>query len=264
MTQKVGIVVPTLGTRPEYLAECLESLKRAGQAEGSPFVVIVAPSDFDSSRYLTSGKADRFVEDPGQGLAAAINSGFAQMPEEIEYINWLGDDDVLKDHSLDKATSYLESNPKSVMVFGGCDYVDSSGHVIWTNPSGLWAVPLLRFGPDLVPQPGSLFRSSTFAAVKGLDSKYDWAFDFDLFIKFSKIGKIGFINETLASFRWHPDSLSVEYRARSVNEASEVRVSHLPKLIRWLSSIWEFPVKKATLLAGNSVSKKARRKVVNR
>jgi hypothetical protein len=46
-----------------------------------------------------------------------------------------------------------------------------------------------------------------------------------------------------------------------VMEASEVRVSHLPAPIRWLSSIWEYPVRKATLLAGNSVSKRAKRKV---
>ena len=254
-------MVPTLGTRPEYLSECLDSLQRAGQADATPFVVIVAPSDFDCSSYIKTGKADFFVEDPGQGLANAINAGFSNMPPEIEYMNWLGDDDVLKDSSLNKTFSFLESNPRCVMVFGGCEYIDSKGQTIWTNSSGAWAVPLMRFGPDLIPQPGSLFRRSAFTAVRGLDSKYAWAFDFDLFIKLSKIGKIGFINETLAGFRWHPESLSVEYRNRSVMEASEVRVSHLPAPIRWLSSIWEYPVRKATLLAGNSVSKRAKRKV---
>jgi hypothetical protein len=44
----------------------------------------------------------------------------------------------------------------------------------------------------------------------------------------SKVGRLSYLNETLADFRWHPDSLSVRRRADSVREASVVRRSHLP------------------------------------
>jgi hypothetical protein len=146
------------------------------------------------------------------------------------------------------------------MVFGGCDYVDPDGQVVWTNKSGSFAVPLMRFGPDLIPQPGALFRREAFDVSGGLNTSYSWAFDFDLFIKLSKIGKLIHIDSTLASFRWHPESLSVEYRSKSVSEASKVRVSHLPKLLRPISWIWEFPVKQATLIAGNRVTDAAKKK----
>ena len=93
----------------------------------------------------------------------------------------------------------------------------------------------------------------------GLSDTYDWAFDFDLFLKLKKIGKLKFLNATLSRFRWHPDSLSVGGRAKSVEEASAVRVSHLPDFLRPFSVLWEYPVSRATLLAGKRVSARAKR-----
>jgi GT2 family glycosyltransferase len=118
----------------------------------------------------------------------------------------------------------------------------------------------LRFGPDLIPQPGALFRRSAFEAVGGLNSEFGWAFDFDLFIRLSKLGKLQFMNQTMAQFRWHPESLSVEHRKHSVAEASKVRISHLPSWIRPISFIWEYPVRQATLIAGKRVTAKAQSK----
>jgi hypothetical protein len=138
--------------------------------------------------------------------------------------------------------------------------MDEFGNVIWKNRSGPWAIPLLRVGPDLIPQPGALFRRSKFEAVGGLNSKYSWAFDFDLLLKLNKTGRLIFLNKTLARFRWHPESLSVEHRKQSVREASMVRVSHLPAFLRPVSFLWEEPVKVATLVAGKRVSAQAQKK----
>lgn len=262
MSSRVGIVVPTLGKRLEYLSQCLKSIKNASKEPNSVFVVLVAHSDFDAEDYLKSGMVNKLVPDPGKGLAEAINAGFAEMPSDVTYINWLGDDDLVASGSIELASLHLDNNPKTVLAFGGCDYIDPNGKVLWTNKSGAFAVPLLRFGPDLIPQPGALFRKSSFYEVGGLNSSFDWAFDFDLFIKLSKIGKLAFLNRTLSSFRWHPESLSVEYRRMSVSEASKVRVSHLPDLLKLFSWIWEYPVRQATFLAGNRVTAKAKEKVV--
>ena len=255
MRKKVGIVVPTLGMRPDYLTQCLESIRAAGSAH----ICLVAPRSFASSKLIESGLADQFVVDSGKGLSEAINEGISALPEHIEYVNWLGDDDHLAQGALQLATDALDSDKSAVLVFGSCDYLDPAGQKIWTNKSGPWAAPLLHFGPDLIPQPGALFRRNDFISVGGLNNAYDWAFDFDLLLKLKKIGKLKFLNATLASFRWHPTSLSVEYRNKSVSEASQVRISHLPKALKPLAWLWEFPVKKATLVAGSRITSKAKR-----
>ena len=120
-------------------------------------------------------------------------------------------------------------------------------------------MPLLRFGPQLIPQPGALFRREAFEELGGLSQNFGWAFDFELFLSLSSKGKAVFVPEVLACFRWHPGSLSVSRRAESVKEASQVRVSHLPKLLKPVSFVWEYPVRVATYFAGMRVSKALRK-----
>jgi hypothetical protein len=221
---------------------------------------LVAPKSLDTSNLQSAGLVDSVVADIGSGLPAAINSGIESLPESVEYLNWLGDDDLIKPGSLSSSISVLDQKQEVVMVFGACEYIDSHGEIVWENRSGQWAVPLLRFGPDMIPQPGALFRRSTFKAVDRLKANLGWAFDFDLFLRFSKVGKLQYLNQTLAQFRWHPESLSVEHRKKSVAEASQVRVSHLPVFLRAISFIWEYPVRQATLIAGKRVTAKAQSK----
>jgi GT2 family glycosyltransferase len=208
----------------------------------------------------SEGLFDSVALDSGGGLPAAINQGIRALPSPIEYVNWLGDDDLLTPSSLEATSKALDENPKAVMSFGACDYIDEQGNTIWSNRSGQWAVPMLRFGPDLIPQPGALFRRAAFIKAGELRTDLGWAFDFDLFIKLAKLGKLIYLNQTLAQFRWHPESLSVEHRKKSVAEASQVRVSHLPAFVRPISFLWEYPVQQATLVAGKRVTAKAKTK----
>jgi GT2 family glycosyltransferase len=255
MKASVGIVVPTLGNRLGYLRDCLRSIREAGACH----ILIVAPNGFDPGPFMEEGLIDQFELDPGQGLAEAINAGFELLPDEVSLINWLGDDDLLTPNSLKLTSKELTNHPEVDLVFGSCDYIDESGKKIWTNKSGQWAVPLLRFGPDMIPQPGALFRRSFFNRVGRADPSFGLAFDFELLIRMSKAGRLKFVNATLASFRWHPESLSVDQRRRSVREASKSRVFHLPKILKAVAPLWEIPVRQATLFAGNRVTKKTRK-----
>lgn len=254
MGEKVGIVVPTIGQRPEYLPLALKSIREAGNA----YILLVGNKGFDASSFLAQGLIDNYLEEKDPGLAAKINYGFSSLPQEIKYINWLGDDDLLTEGSLDAALARITQPDKPVLVFGGCEYIDPEGKPLFTNQSGSWAVPLLRFGPQLIPQPGALYSREAFEKVGGLNTNYQMAFDFELFYSLSQIGKAVFIPKVLAKFRWHPGSLSVSKRKQSVKEASQVRVSHLPKLLRVIAWVWEYPVRAATYFAGVRASKRLR------
>ena len=259
MNHRVGIVVPTLGERPDYLEQCLRSIRSAGEAH----ILIVAPASFQTLALESATLIDSVVIDAGGGLASAINQAIQALPKSVEYANWLGDDDLLTAGSLKTSTQVLDAEPKVVMTFGACEYIEGNGQTVWENRSGQWAVPLMKFGPDLVPQPGALFRRSAFETIGGLKAELGWAFDFDFFIRLSKIGKLHYLDQTLAQFRWHPESLSVEHRKKSVAEASKVRVSHLPALLRPISFLWEYPVRQATLIAGKRVTARAQAKARN-
>jgi GT2 family glycosyltransferase len=99
-----------------------------------------------------------------------------------------------------------------------------------------------------------VFRRDAFERVGGLSDKFEFAFDFDLFLKLSKLGKTVFVDKILSSHRWHATSLTYSRRWDSVKEASAVRVSNLSPSLRALSFLWEISIMLITYLAGNILS----------
>jgi hypothetical protein len=252
LSKKIGIVVPTIGQRPDYLPLALESLRKSGDV----FVLLVGNREFEPSPFFKSGLIDDFMVEKDPNLASKINLGLRSLPESVTYINWLGDDDLLMPDAMQVAFQALESDPEIGLVYGACQYIDSAGNDLWLQNSGAWAAKLLRFGPQLIPQPGALYRRDAFEKVGGLDATYGLAFDFKLFLELSKISKTKYLGQTLSKFRWHKDSLSVSKRRQSVSEASKIRVSSLSRKLRWLSPIWEWPIREITYLAGFALNQK--------
>jgi hypothetical protein len=246
----VGVVVPTIGERPQYLESTLKSIREAGES----FIVLVGRNGFDASSYQKAGLVDLYVDEVEASVPNKINQGFRSLPESIEYITWIGDDDLLSPRALDIAVQALEKPEKPVLVYGHCQYIDSDGNDVLIKRSGSWAVPLLRFGPQLIPQPSAFFRRDAFEKVGGLSDKFQFAFDFDLLFKLTNLGKAVFIDQILSSHRWHATSLTYSRRWESVREASKVRVSNMPTLARTVSFLWEYPVMAVTYFAGAVLS----------
>jgi hypothetical protein len=244
---RVGIVIPTLGTRVDYLRLAVESIRNASKDD--VFILLVAPADFLLPDDIC---INGIATDTGKGLAAAINLGIAGLPKSVEYVNWLGDDDLLEPGAIDVAVSALAAS-KASFVYGRCNYIDHAGRLLFVNRSGPWAVRVMRFGPQLIPQPGAMFRRNAFTAGGGLDVQFKWAFDLDIFIRLSRVERPVFLRQTLASFRWHDDSLSVGGRRGSVNEASQIRRNNLHPLVRWLSFLWEPIVRQLILRVGQRI-----------
>ena len=246
----VGVVVPTIGERPQYLDITLKSIREAGDS----YIVLVGRKGFDATSYQKEGLVDLYLDELETSVPNKINQGFRALPEGIEYITWIGDDDLLATGSLSVVVSALTKPEKPVLVFGHCQYIDSEGSNVLVKRSGSWAVPLLRFGPQLIPQPSAVFRRDSFEKVGGLSDKFQFAFDFDLFLKLTKVGKGVFVDQILSSHRWLATSLTYSRRWDSVKEASAVRVSNLSPLLRALSFFWEIPIMLITYLAGNILS----------
>jgi hypothetical protein len=247
----VGVVVPTIGERPQYLGLTLKSIREAGDS----YIVLVGRKGFDATSYQKSGLVDLYIDELETSVPNKINQGFRAIPESIKYITWIGDDDLLASGSLSVALSSLDQPEKPVLVFGHCQYIDSEGNDVLVKRSGSWAVPLLRFGPQLIPQPSAVFRRDAFEKVGGLSDKFEFAFDFDLFLKLTRLGKAVFVDRILSSHRWHATSLTNSRRWDSVREASLVRVLSLPSAAKFFSPFWELPIVMVTFLAGHFLSR---------
>lgn len=249
-SKRIGIVIPTIFERPEYLFDAISSIRSAGDA----FILLCAP-DGDKRLSKYENLIDGFLPELSTGnLARKIDYALKSLPEECEYIGWLGDDDLLTSGALTRASVALDENLRIGLVYGSCDYIDAEGQIIGGNPSGSWAKKLLRFGPFLIPQPASLWRRSAYLKIGGINADYNLAFDYDLFLRLIRSFSAEHLKVTQAQFRWHLGSLSVGSRWSSVLEASKVRRANYGVFRIPLSVLWEPIVILATKIAGDVVT----------
>lgn len=233
----VLVVIPTLGRRLDYLAETLTSLT---SQDPRPHITIVCPPQTPGVAALAQEFGAQTLADPGS-LPGAINLGAASAQEQIRFVTWIGDDDLLTRDSIHSVRRALLARPDASLAYGRCEYIDPEGETIWTSRADRWAVPLMRFGPNLLPQPGSLIRRSAWAQVGGVDETYPMAFDLNLWLALAKIGPVVCLPQVVSQFRWHPDSLTVADRSQSLSETHAIQREHYPRLLRPLAPLWQAP-----------------------
>jgi GT2 family glycosyltransferase len=251
----VLMIVPTLGTRPMLLEQCLQSI---ASQEVPTTIVIVAPTDNANVNSLAAKFSATTIPDPGS-LPSAVNAGAEAAGSDIEYLNWIGDDDLLEPGSLKATIAALDSDTHAVLAYGACRYIDQDGRELWISKAGKWAPRILKWGPDLIPQPGMLVRKSAWEKVGGVDDSLRFAFDLDLLLKIQTLGRFIDVGQVVSSFRWHGDSLTVSDRTTSLNESETARRRALSPTARRLAWVWEGPVRLATRVAAREVSRRASR-----
>ena len=252
---RVLVVLPTLGDRLNTLAETLASV--ALQRDEVPLtLVVVVPAGASGARELADSYGALLVDDPMQGIAHAINLGI-EAAEDETYYAWIGDDDLFRPGGLKALRRAVESRAHAVVAFGGCDYVDDTGQVLFTNRAGRLARWLLPWGPDLIPHPGSLIRLDAMRAVGLFEPALRYAMDLDMFLKLRGQGRFVGTRTTVSAFRWHADSLTVANRDASSAEAERVKAAHLPTYLRPVSPLWNVPVRCASARAARAVSRRA-------
>ncbi|MCW2782225.1 MAG: hypothetical protein JWR35_2674 [Marmoricola sp.] len=259
MNTRTLVVVPTLGIRPELLRLCLDSIRMQG-IENLDLVVVAPPGP--EIEAITAEFGGAFVPDPEEGgQSGAINAGIGAAAPGTAYFAWLGDDDLLRPHSLETAIRALADHPHAPMVFGWCDYIDEAGNIVFVSRAGRLANRVLGWGPNLIPQPGSLMRYDDVVAVGGVDENCRFAMDLDLFLRLRKRGELVAIPVVLAAFRRHADSITVRDERDSLDEADRIRMGHMTPAAARTYKYLRWPGRWALKAARRRVDRNARRQL---
>ena len=219
-------------------------------------LVAVLPAAAGDARELCAAYGAELVDDPGS-LSGAVNVGLARADPGHVYGNWIGDDDLLAPGSLAVTSAALDADPAAVLAYGHCTYIDENGRPLWVSRAGRGAAWLLPWGPDLVPQPGMLFRLADFHAVGGLDESLVFAMDLDLLLRLRRRGRLVDVQVPVSSFRWHLTSITVSDRSSSLAESERVKHRYLPRPLRPLAPLWDLPVRVATRAAARRMGARA-------
>lgn len=248
------VVLPTLGTRNDRLREALQSIETE-RSQLRITIALVVPTSATEARKLGNEFGAIIVDDPGRGMSAAMNEGRQVATTEVATI-WLGDDDRYVQGGLTTLFELLENSPNVVVAYGACRYVDDSGRTLWTSAAGSLAAALIGFGPNLIPHPAAMIRLDAINAVGGYDESLRLVMDLDIFLTLKKTGRFRATKTPVANFGWHRDSLTVAGRLESEKEARAVKRRHLPRALRPLSWLWEWPVGWASRFAARSLNRR--------
>lgn len=238
---KVRIIVATLGER-DSLENCFKSINNQDFSEME--VVIVTSSSAikkvdELAKEILKLKYQVLAE-RNRGLSAAINQGF-EVEGEFEYFSWLNDDDELTMGSIKRSNSKLDSNHNYSVVVGTLEYKFEYSNKVLLNKVSKLKLIVSEFGPNLIPQPGSLIRKNKIDSFL-LNENYQYAMDLDLFLRLKKKGKIALIKNTQALLNYDSDTITLKNRKNATKEAFQIRkLNSRNILIKVLNLIFYMP-----------------------
>jgi GT2 family glycosyltransferase len=222
----ISIVTPTF-RQARFLERTLFSVLSQGYPS-LEYVVQDGGSD-DGTREIIE-QYDAFlkswVSESDGGQADAINRGFGATTGEI--MAWLNSDDLLLPGALAYVAGYFARHPGVDVVYGDRIMIDANDGQI-----GAWVLPAhddhaLTLA-DYVPQETLFWRRSIWEAVGGgVDTRLDFAIDWDLLLRFRSAGaRIVHVRRFLGAFRVHEEQKTCAATALGALECSRLRESVL-------------------------------------
>ena len=142
-----------------------------------------------------------WVSEKDRGHADALNKGFARATGEI--LAWLNSDDIYFPGAVTDAVSVLVSRPEVGMVYGDADLIDDSGLTVGKFASKQTSYRQMLRGSVHIPQATTFFRADTWRTVGPLDLTLFFSFDYDLWVRISKVSRLMYVPRRWAKFRIH-------------------------------------------------------------
>jgi glycosyltransferase involved in cell wall biosynthesis len=207
-----SIVTPSFN-QAEFIERTLQSVL-SQQGDFSVEHLVMDGGSTDGTLEILEKYASnvRSVSEPDQGMADALNKGFAIASGEI--IGWLNSDDTYLPGTLHKVANYFNLHQECRWLYGNCRIIDDKDHEIrkWITAYKNRKARKFTYEnlllENFISQPAVFMRRETLEAAGPIDPGLPTAMDYDLWLRLAKLGKPGYIDDDLASFRVHHQSIS--------------------------------------------------------
>ncbi len=214
----VSIVTPVLdGCR--FVARAVDSV--LAQRYPNVEYIVVDGGSTDGTLEILRGYGSRLtlLERSGANQAEALNLGFERARGEI--FGFLNSDDAYLPDAVAAAVAALNLNQRASAAYGEADHVDDLDRT-------LGPYPVEPFDPDalarrcIVCQPAAFFRAAAFHSIGGFDTSLDFALDYDLWIRLSRVAPLVKFDAKVAHSRMHAGNKTLGRRRAAYGEAMRV------------------------------------------
>jgi glycosyltransferase involved in cell wall biosynthesis len=208
-----------------YLEETLRSVLLQGYPN-LEYIVIDGGSSDDSLRIIRryAPWLAHWEAQPDRGQAAALNSGFARATGAI--LGFLNSDDTYLPGALERAAIEIDERRKRDLLIGRCLFVDSAGRWLGNeHPSRAVSHRRLLavWKGHTIPQPASFWSRAAWCDAGPLieESQAPWI-DYGLFCRMTRRHRIHAVDQVLATYRLHPESITVQNSGSAHEETLRV------------------------------------------
>lgn len=227
---KISVITPSFN-QGNFIAETIDSVLSQGYKNLEYWIIDGGSTDDTISVLKRYGKKIQWMSKKDKGQTDAINKGMEKVSGDI--VTYLNSDDILLPGSIEKIADFFSVNPDIFWITGKCKIIDEKGNEIRklvTLYKNFWLKysrnPIFLSILNFISQPATFWRAEVIKSVGLFDASLYYTMDYDYWLRMSRIYKLGFIDDYLASFRFHDKSKSSKNVKKLIEEGYKVVKGH--------------------------------------
>lgn len=226
----VDIVLPIRGQAP-YLGATLASLANQSYQNFRLYIICEdVDKEFLNAQLKTfKGEHSPVILDinSGEGISSALNLGINS--GKAKYIARIDADDVMHPKRIQYQAEFLDSHSDIGIVGSQASFIDEKGTRIGRTklPTSNKYIKNLLIYRNAFVHPSVMMRRNLFLNLKGYDSNFDGAEDYEFWTRASTVTKFFNLSEELVGYRVHANQVTHNNRAERLILESTIQCNYL-------------------------------------
>jgi glycosyltransferase involved in cell wall biosynthesis len=229
---RVSIITPSYN-HGQFLERTLLSVLHQDY-ENLEYIVVDGQSTDKTQQILAKYQTyiDIVLVEPDNGQADALNKGFKLCTGEmIAYLN--SDDCYANATVISQVVQQFQAHPEADVIYGQRYWIDAEGKLRRTDPYRPFSAADFYLS-DFIPQECTFWRRSLFERVGPyVDSGYEFAMDYELFLRFLQAGAtLLAVPHHFGLFRDYPDQKSAFlWKNKGLSEIARLQQTYLGRTL---------------------------------
>ena len=210
----VSVIVPCYN-HEKYIEECILSI--VNQTYKNIELIVIDDGSSDNSPVILENLQKQYgftlILQENQGVSKTLNKAIRQYAHG-KYLDGCGSDDFLVLDKIEKQVAFLESHPECAMVFGKVYMVDEKSNIL-DKPIIFLPFPEVEktitfdflLDNNCIPANSIMMTREIWDKCGGYNENMAIE-DYDMWLKVAYYGKIVYLNNYFAYYRWHGDNVS--------------------------------------------------------
>jgi glycosyltransferase involved in cell wall biosynthesis len=199
---KISIVTPSFN-QARYLRRTIESVLR--QDVDLEYIIIDGCSNDGSADILRDYQnRARVIIEKDNGQTDAIAKGFAMATGDV--LAWLNSDDMYLPGALSQVLQAYEQGHE--FFYGHVFIVDAEDALLRKRAAISADFNDLYYGRYIIPQEATFFSRRLYRESGGVDRAFQYAMDYDLWLRLALLQRPKRLNTFLSCFRYHQEQKS--------------------------------------------------------